>query len=81
MCSLQHFYPQSHHLDIGLGFATQSSKFLYQRVINDFASDQLLSEGALPPTTLFPPVDGPYQLCSGGGGFAPYYTFPFGQQA
>merc|ERR1712020_519872 len=38
-------------------------------------------EGALPPTTLFPPVNGPDLLWSGGGGFAPYYTFPFGQRA
>ena len=34
-----------------------------------------------PPTTLFPSVNGPVLLRSGGGGFAPYYTFPFGQWA
>ena len=38
-------------------------------------------EGASPPTALFPLVNGTDLLWSGGGGFAPYYTFPFGQRA
>ena len=31
---------------------------------------------ALPPTTLFPSVNGPGQLWTGGGGFAPTTLFP-----
>ena len=103
MCSLQHFYPQSYHLDIGLGFATQSSKFMYKGEIMTLPVTNYLvkglcpllhfslqstglinyvaEEGASPPTTLFPSVNRPDPLWSGGGGFTPYYTFPFGQRA
>ena len=40
-----------------------------------------INSGVESPTTLFPLVIGLDQFWSGGGGFAPYYTFPFGQRA